>query len=240
MKRPDGHCGAREQRDRLLGQGLGALLHAETPDVLVAGGLPAAARIRVAPALVFVTIDRVGFDRGADVGDRLLGKAPVARGERLPFALCAVDGLGEDDARHGGRGLIGGEQVRDLRIERDRERVLLDGGFERAVGGSPIVEHHGGAQGGGRSPSDPHGFAGDSICLRGRQDVRTRKTPRAIDEDPDAEPFVLAGGDAFDAAGLDRDGLAEASDDARVGVPRTERHGRIEGTVGDVAHWARA
>ena len=59
-------------------------------------------------------------------------------------------------------------------------------------------------------------------------------------EDPDAEPFVLAGCDAFDAAGLDRDGLAEASDDARVGVPRTERHGRVEGTVGEIPHWGRA
>ena len=229
-----------EQRDCLLGHRLGALLHAETPDVLVAGGLPAAASIRVAPALVFVTVDRVGLDRGADVGDRLLGEAPVARGERLPFALRAVDGLGEDDARHGRRSLIGGEQVRDLRVERDRERVLLDGRFERAVGRRPIVEHHRGAQGGGRCTRDPDGFAGDAIRLRGRQDVRARKAPRAVDQHPDAETFVLAGGDAFDAAGLDRDGLAEPSDDARVGVPRTERHGRVEGTVGDFPHWGRA
>ena len=89
-----------EQRDGLFGHRFGAIPHAKAPDVLVAGGLPAAARIGVAPALVFVTVDRVGLDRRADVGDRLLGEAAVARGERLPFALCAVDGLGEDDARH--------------------------------------------------------------------------------------------------------------------------------------------
>ena len=212
----------------------------KTPDVLVAGSLPAAARIRVAPALVFVTVDRVGLDRGADMSDRLLGEAPVARGERLPFALRAEGGLREDDARHGGRGLVGGEQVRDLRVQRDREGVLLDGGFERAVSRRPIVEHHRGAQGGGRSPCDPDGFAGDPVSLRGRQDVRARKPPCAIDQDPDAEPLVLAGGDAFDAAGLDRNGLAEPPNDARVGVPRTERHGRVEGTVGDIPHWGRA
>ena len=131
-----------EQRDGLLGHRFGALAHAKTSDVLVARGLPAAPGIRVAPALVFVTVDRVGLDRGADVGDRLLGEAAVARGERLPFALRAVDGLGEDDARHRRRGPVGGEQVRDLRVERDRERVLLDGSFERAVGRRPIVEQH--------------------------------------------------------------------------------------------------
>ncbi len=80
----------RQQRDRLVGQRFGAVRQAETPDVLVAGRLPAAARVRVAPALVLVAVDGVRLDRRADVGDDLLGQAAVGRREGLPLALRGV------------------------------------------------------------------------------------------------------------------------------------------------------
>ena len=73
MKRPDGHCGRAEQRDRLVGERLGVADEVEAPDVLEAGRLErAAVAVRVAPALVLVALDGVRLDACADVGQRLL------------------------------------------------------------------------------------------------------------------------------------------------------------------------
>ena len=79
-----------QERDGLVGERLGLLGEVEAADELVAGRLPAAARVRVAPALVLVAVDGVGLDRRADVGDDLLGQAAVGRGEGLPLALGGV------------------------------------------------------------------------------------------------------------------------------------------------------
>ena len=236
MKRPDGHCGARQQLDGLLGERFGLLGEAETPDVLVARRVPAAARIRVGAALVLVAVDRVRLDRRADVGDDLLGEAAVGRGERLPLALGGVHRLGEGDALDLGRGRVGGEEVGDLALERDGERVLLDRRLVAARGGRPVVEDDGFAQRGRRCAGDPDGLAGDAVRLGGRQDVAGGEAPRAVDEHADPEAFALAGGDAFDPAGLDRDALLEAPDDPDVRVARAEGGGRVEGAVGQVSH----
>ena len=119
VRRPGGHCGARQERDRLLGVLLGVTEQVERADVLVAGRLPAAAVVRPAPALVLVALDRVRLDARADVGDRLLGEAAVARGERLPLALGGVLRLRVGDALDLVHRLVRGEQVGDLRLERD-------------------------------------------------------------------------------------------------------------------------
>ena len=66
--------------------------------------------------------------------------------------------------------------------------------------------------------------------------VRAGEAPRAVDEDANAEAFRLAGGDALDPAGLDRDRFVHAADDAHVGVLGAEMGGRIQGSVGQVAH----
>jgi hypothetical protein len=119
--------GRREQGDRLVGKGLGALLEAEAADVFVAAGLPATARVRVAPALVLVAVDRIRLDSRADVGRDLLGQTAIRRCEGLPLALGRVAGLREGDSLDACCRLIGSEQLGDLGLERDLERVLVQG-----------------------------------------------------------------------------------------------------------------
>ncbi len=112
----------------------------QAPDVLVTGGLPAAAGIGVAPALVLVALDGVRLDPGADVGDRLLGVAAVARREGLPLALGGVGRLRVGDALDPGRDPVRLEQVGDPRLEGDRERVLHHRRLVGAVGRRTVVE----------------------------------------------------------------------------------------------------
>jgi hypothetical protein len=187
---------------------------------------------------MLITIDGVRFHRRPDVGDRLFRVRAVGRGEGLPLALGRVHRLGEGDALDLGCRLVGGEQVRDLALERDRERVLLDRGLERARGGRATVEDHRVAQGGSAGSGDAHGLARDTVRFRHRQDVAAGKAPRAIDQDTDAEPFALPGGDAFDPTGLDGDRFVEPADDAYVRIPRAQGRGRIEGALGQVSHAA--
>ena len=135
---------------------------------------------------------------------------------------------------------VGGEQVGDLALERDRERVLVDRRLERAVGRRPVVEPGPVAERGRARPGDPDGLGGDAVGLGGGQDVRRGEAPRAVDEDADAEALALAGGDALDPAGLDRDALLEPSDDPDIGVRRALGGGRVEGAIGQVAHARRS
>ncbi|TMC63988.1 MAG: hypothetical protein E6J17_04155, partial [Chloroflexi bacterium] len=76
---------------------------------------------------MLVTVDGVDLHAAADVRDDLLGEAAVGRGKRLGLPLGSVGRLGEAHALGGVRGLVGGEQRGDLRLERDGERVLFDG-----------------------------------------------------------------------------------------------------------------
>ena len=68
--------GRGQKRHGLVGERLGTTGEAEAADELVAGRLPAAAGVGIAPALVLVALDGVGFDRRADVGDDLSVRLP--------------------------------------------------------------------------------------------------------------------------------------------------------------------
>ena len=131
---------------------------------------------------------------------------------------------------------VRGEQERDLLLQRNLERVLLDRGLVGAVRRRSVVEADPLAERGGGGPGDPDGLAGDAVGLGRRQAVRAGEAPRAVDEDPDAEALGLARGDALDAAGLDGDRLVDAADDANVGIARAELGGRIQGSVGEISH----
>ena len=118
--------GRGQELDGLLGEGPARSSRSRLRTILVAAGAPAAARVGIAPALVLVAVDGVRLDPGADVGDDLLGQAAVGGGEGLPLALGGVGRFGEGDPLDRGGGPVGGEEVGDLGLERDRERVLLE------------------------------------------------------------------------------------------------------------------
>ena len=129
-----------EQLHGLARDALGVAREVHRPDVLVAGRGPGPAVVRVAAALVLVAVDRVGLEARADVRDHLLRVGAVAGGEGLPLALGAVDGLRPGDALDRVHGPVRGEEVRDLAVQRDGERVLGDGALEAArapAGGRP-------------------------------------------------------------------------------------------------------
>jgi hypothetical protein len=98
-------------------------------NVFVAGSLVPAAGVGVAAPLHLGIAHRVRLDRGADVGDRLLGLGTVGVGERLPLALRVVAGFRERDALHGRHPAVCVEQLGNLAIDRDAERVLPDRRF---------------------------------------------------------------------------------------------------------------
>ena len=152
----------------------------------------------------------------------LLGEAAVGRGERLPLALGGIHRLGEGDALHAGRGLVGGEQVGDLASRagprtgprRSASRsVPWAGGRSSSTAGSRRAVALARAM---RTAS-----RGDAVRLRRGQDVAAGEAPRPVDEDADAEPLALARGDALDAAGLDRDRSRRAA--GRPGCRRSPR-----------------
>ena len=189
-----------------------------------------------AAALELVAVHRVRLDARADVRDHLLRVAAVRRRERLPLALGAVRGVGEGDPADAAHGRVRREQVADLVLQRNCERVLGHRGLELPVGGRPAVEHDGPAERGRGCPCDPDGLGRDAIRLGGREDVAGREAPRPVDEDTDAEPLALVEGDAGQRPGLDVDRLFEAPDDPHVGVGRSPGSGGVERPVGDLAH----
>ena len=183
----------------------------EAADVLVAGTLPAAAVVGPAPSLQFVAVDGVGLDARADMGRRLLGEAAITGGEGLPLPLRAVRRLGVGDAGDPVHRLVGGQEVADLRLEGHREWVLDDRCLEGAVGRRSIVEDDRSAQGGGRGPGDADRLGGDPVDLDRVEPMGRGEAPGPVDEDTDAEPLALAGGDAFDPSGFHRDRLVEST-----------------------------
>ena len=133
MKRPGRALGRGQELDRLLGQRLGLIGKAETPDELVARGVPAAAanpgserRWCSSPSTAFASIAEPTWVMTCSV------KLPSVAAKVFHSRWAAYIDLGEGDALDLGRGRVGGEQVGDLALERDRERVLLDRGLEAA------------------------------------------------------------------------------------------------------------
>ena len=223
-----------------LGRGtLGVAGEVHRPDELVAGRGPRPAVVRVAATLVLVAPDRVGLEARPDVRDHLLRVGAVAGGERLPLALRAVDGLRPGDALDGVHGAVRGEQVRDLAVQGDGERVFDDRALKAAVRWSPAVQRDVRPDRGGAGARDADGLRGDAIRLGGGQVMARREAPRSADDDADAEAFALAASNTLDPAGLDADVLLEPPDHAHVGVRGSQRSRRVEGTVRDVAHCGR-
>ena len=86
------------------------------------------------------------------------------------------------------------------------------------MGGRALVEPDAITEGGRACLRDPDGLRRDPIGFDGRHLRGARETPRAVDEDADAEALALPGRDALDATALDGDRFVETPDDPDVGV----------------------
>ena len=65
---------------------------------------------------------------------------------------------------------------------------------------------------------------------------RRRRIPSPVDDDPDAHPLVLEGGDLREAAVLDGERLDTPLDDPAVRIAGPAGDGDVEGQLGDVLH----
>ena len=137
--------------------------------------------------------------------------------------------------------LVRGEQVGDLRLEGDLERVLLERRLVAPVRRRAVVEHGRVAQGRGARPGDPDRLGGDPVGLgrgqHGASDAkphapstrtRTPKPSLSPEATPSTRPVLIA------------IALVAAPDDADVGVRRAPGGGRVEGAVGEVSHAPRS
>ena len=121
--------GRPQQRDGLAGDALRLLREAQRADVLVPGGPDMAPkRVGKGPTLHLAVADRGELDAAARVDDRLLDGRALA-GREVRAATVEVDhGLGERHALHRLPEAAGLHQQRDLLVQVDQERVLLQRG----------------------------------------------------------------------------------------------------------------
>ena len=233
---PGRQLGGREQLDGLLGEPLRVSEEIEAADVLVPGGLEAAAGVGVAAALVLVALDRVRLDGRADVRDRLLGVGALGREEGLPLPLRLEQRLRERDALDPPHRLVGREEVGELGLDRDGERVLRDGGLVPARHRGPRVELDAPSQRGRGGAGDAHRVGGDAVHLVAIGERRGREAPGAVDDDADADPLALRRGRGVDPPRSDGEVLVEAVDVPGIRVRRAPHAGGLEGAFEQVSH----
>ena len=119
-------------------------------------------------------------------------KLPSVAANVFHSRWARVHRLGEGDALDPAGGLVGGDEVGDLALERDLERVLVDGRLVGAGGGRPVVELDAVAEGGRGRLGDPDRQRADAIGLGRGQRRGCGEAPRAVDQDADAEALALA------------------------------------------------
>jgi hypothetical protein len=190
--------GCPQQVDGLAADALGFLCQAEGADVFVAGCPDMAAkRVRERPPLHLALADGGRLETAARVDDRLLDGRSVARGEVRAAPVEVDGGLGERHALHALRAAAGFHQQRDLLVQVDQERILLERRFPRRVHGLGVSQPdrlHGQARGGARDVGRECRRPGDLAVLRARGG---REPPVAVHEDPDAEALREGAVDAL-------------------------------------------
>ena len=215
-----------------LGPARGVALEVGVEHVLVAealgldvGGLP---RLEVA----VVGGDHGDRHAGLRAEDRLLRDRAECVGEGL--LVAQEEHLRVDEARAGGEcGGVGLEEIRDLVLDGDRERIDLDGAAPDAVGHRRVMDgrefdrlHHRRGVGAGLC----NGLARDTSDFVGGEVAGGGEAPGAAHEHPHAEPEGLVVADVGDALLAGADVLRARAGDARVGVFGTGGLGGVDRT----------
>ena len=155
------------------------------------------------------------FDPGAALDQLLLDLGALGGEEELVLSLCPHHRLANNDVRPGHR-LVRREALCDLLVQRDLERVALDGCAVRRTRGRDRRELSrmptGGSAREGAGPKRrlASAFAGEPAVAR--------EAPRAVHEDADADPLALRVREPLDSSVLRRDELVALGDHACVGV----------------------
>ena len=150
------------------------------------------------------------------------------------FSLCPDHRLANDDVRPG-HSFVRREALRDLLVQRDLERVALDGCAVRRARGRDGRELSrrmptGGSAREGAGPKRrlASAFAGEPAVAR--------EAPRAVHEDADADPLALRVREPLDSSVLRRDELVALGDHACVGVLGPSPGRRIDRGCTKITH----
>ena len=240
MERPGGHAGRAHEGDRLGRHSRRVALELERHELLVAGlqHLPSV-RGRVGAHLALGAVDgeRHGGEATAALGQGLLAQRAVGGSEQLvdPERLEARDP--ERHAWLGGHARVGGEQHRELVLERDLEGIALHRARVRAAGRRLGRERDGPGRGGllggdlERSLERGLGVAPPGAACRG-------EAPRAAQAHAHADPLALVRVELVQPAVPRRQPLSPRAHEAGVGIVGASGGG-VDQVAEEVAHAGR-
>ena len=202
-----GHWRSAEQLDRLGGDAWCVPGKIEAKDVLptCALGGPAVAA-RVGAALHLAAVDGDDRQAGAALGALLRARRSLTGGKRRAHPAAGAVRLRARDARVAAQRALGGEQQRELVLQRDRERILLPRPAPMADGGRGGRERPRRCR--GLALGDPEGAAEGAIGACPGRVARCREAPPAADAHPHADAREVLALDLVDAAVADEDVLA--------------------------------
>ena len=228
----------RQERDRLLGERLGAAREVEPADVLVAGR-PASRRRRPASSRRWCSSPSTAFaSTAAPTWVMICSVNEPSVAANVFHSRCArVQGLGEGDALDRRCRLVRGHQVADLALERDRERVLDDRRLVACRG--PAVDRRGrpGRAGRWRTPGRCGPPRAATRSTLGRVEaVRAAKPQAPSTRTRTPKPSLSPEATPSTRPDLTEIDLVQPPDDADVGVAGAPRGRGVEGAVGQLSH----
>ena len=205
-----------EQRDGLLADARRLCVEVQSLDELPAAlGADAGVLARVAPDLGDVVGARVRVDAAAAFEEVLLDRGAVGGDEELVLALGANHRQGH---LHLGQAhaLLGAQAEVDLLRERHVEGVALE--RRPVVAALRVDRRERGLVPAGRRLRERRRPQRRFSCGRLVQPAFAGESPRAVDEDADADALALGVAQVVDLEVLRDDVLAPKSDRARVGI----------------------
>ena len=180
-----------------------------------------------------VVADRGRGERRADANQRLGDVGAFGRHQRLDFTKQRQRGAGEADGRYFERRFVGGEEQRDLLLERHLDRVAANRRHPGAGHRLDRRELDAVPANDARRPGHGHGIGCRTLRALAGHRAGGGEPPAPVDQGPDAQPVGFAVADARDLAFTGRDRLAAVASDPRVGVRRAPLPRRVQRFVGD-------